>query len=88
MFIKHHLEACMAAVLHDTRGVLGTRVAVVTGRELVTWLQERGLVMSRQDGEAFGRHLVRGRVIRHVDNHVDFYDDKYVYTFTPEPGAH
>ena len=88
MFIKHHLEACMAAVLHDTRGVLGTRVAVVTGRELVTWLQERGLVMSRQDGEAFGRHLLRGRVIRHVDNHVDFYDDKYVYTFTPEPGPH
>ncbi len=33
-------------------------------------------------------HLVlfRGRVIRHVDDHIDFYDDKFVYTFLPENG--
>merc|ERR1712098_87535 len=29
------------------------------------------------------RGLLRGRVIRHVDNHLDFYDDKYLYTFQP-----
>ena len=37
-----------------------------------------------QEAEAFGRHLLRGRVIRHVDDHLDFYDGKYVYTFLPE----
>ena len=56
---------------------------VVSGQNLISWLLERGLVLSRQDGESFGRHLLRGRVIRHVDNHLDFYDDKYLYTFQP-----
>jgi hypothetical protein len=28
--------------------------------------------------------MFRGRVIRHVDDHIDFYDDKFVYTFLPE----
>lgn len=83
MFIKHHLEACMTQVLHDIQVNMRQQRGVVTGQELVDWLQERGLVMSRQDGEVFGRHLLRGRVIRHVDNHLDFYDDKFVYTFQP-----
>ena len=56
---------------------------MVAGRELVTWLVDRGLTHSRQDGEAFGRHLLRGRVIRHVEDHLDFYDDRFLYTFKP-----
>ena len=83
MFIKHHMESCMSQVLHDLTVNMRLHRAVVTGQELVTWLQERGLVLSRQDGEVFGRHLLRGRVLRHVDNHLDFYDDRYVYTFQP-----
>ena len=59
-------------VLHDIQVNMRQQRGVVTGQELVDWLQERGLVMSRQDGEVFGRHLLRGRVIRHVDNHLDF----------------
>ena len=77
MFIKHHLAACMSD--------LGGARAGTSGTALVSWLLERGLVLSRQDGQAFGRHLLRGRVIRHVDNHLDFYDDRYLYTF--QPGA-
>jgi len=85
MFIKHHLAVCMEQVLHDMTMNLRVRRGVVTGSALVTWLVERGLVLSRQDGEAFGRHLLRGRVIRHVDDHLDFYDDRYMYTFQPTP---
>ena len=83
MFIKHHLEACMTQALHDISLNMRRHRGVISGQELVDWLQERGLVMSRQDGEVFARHLLRGRVIRHVDNHLDFYDDKFVYTFQP-----
>eukprot|EP00092_Neocalanus_flemingeri_P013901 GFUD01014996.1.p1 GENE.GFUD01014996.1~~GFUD01014996.1.p1 ORF type:complete len:836 (-),score=188.93 GFUD01014996.1:75-2582(-) len=86
MFIKHHLAVCMDQVLHDITLNLRVCRGVVTGSELVAWLVERGLVLSRQDGEAFGRHLLRGRVVRHVDDHLDFYDDQYVYTFQPTPG--
>jgi len=85
MFIRHHLATCMEQVLGDH----GRWRGVVTGKELVTWLVDRGLTHSRQDGEAFGRHLLRGRVVRHVENHLDFYDDHFLYTFKPleEPTA-
>lgn len=53
------------------------------GFELVTWLVEFGLARTRQDAESLGRHLIRGRVIRHVDDHLDFYDGRFVYTFLP-----
>ena len=79
MFIRHHLAACMEQVLGDE----GRWRGVVQGRHLVTWLVDRGLTHSRQDGEAFGRHLLRGRVIRHVEDHLDFYDERFLYTFRP-----
>ena len=79
MFIRHHLATCMEQVLGDE----GRWRGVVQGRHLVTWLVDRGLTHSRQDGEAFGRHLLRGRVIRHVEDHLDFYDDRFLYTFRP-----
>ena len=79
MFIRHHLATCMEQVLGDE----GRWRGVVQGRHLVTWLVDRGLTHSRQDGESFGRHLLRGRVIRHVEDHLDFYDDRFLYTFKP-----
>jgi len=79
MFIKHHLAICMDQVQQDHTKEEWRRV--VTGTELVSWLVERGLVLSRQDGQIFGRHLLRGRVIKHVDDHLDFYDENYLYTF-------
>ena len=53
------------------------------GSQLVDWLLEVGLVRDRIGGQEYGRHLVKGRVIRHVDNHLDFYDDLFLYTFAP-----
>ena len=84
MFIKHHLAVCMDQVLHDITHNMRQHHGVMTGAALVSWLLERGLVLSRQDGQQFGRHLLRGRVIRHIDNHLDFYDGNYIYTFLPE----
>ena len=53
------------------------------GSELVDWLCEVDLAKGRQDAVAYARHLVKGRVIRHVDNYLDFYDDAFIYTFVP-----
>jgi len=83
-FIKHHLEICMEELLHDISVGLRRHQAAFWGDELTSWLIEYGLAHTRQEAEAFGRHLLRGRVIRHVDDHLDFYDGKYVYTFLPE----
>lgn len=74
----------MEELLHDISVGLRRHQAAFWGDELTSWLIEYGLAHTRQEAEAFGRHLLRGRVIRHVDDHLDFYDGKYVYTFLPE----
>jgi len=83
-FINHHLEVCMEKILHDVNIGLRRHTAVCFGSELVTWLVERGLAQTRQEAVSQGRHLLRGRVIRHVDDHLDFYDGRFLYTFLPE----
>jgi len=83
-FIKHHMEVCMEQLLHDINVGLRRHCAAFYGSELVTWLIEFGLAQTRQEAEKVGRHLLRGRVIRHVDDFIDFYDGKFVYTFLPE----
>jgi hypothetical protein len=83
-FIRHHLERCLEDLLHDINEGLRRHEAAFYGSELVSWLVEFGLARTRQDAESLGRHLLRGRVIRHVDDHLDFYDGRFVYTFLPE----
>ena len=82
-FLKHHIERCMETILKDVQCRLTTHHAVFRGAELVDWLLEVGLVKDRNEGVVYGKHLVRGRVIRHIDNYLDFYDDCFVYTFEP-----
>jgi len=87
-FIKHHIETCMEEILHDINQGIRRHIAAFFGCELVDWLVEYGLAQTRQDGVKLARHLLRGRVIRHVDDHIDFYDGKFVYTFHPENVRH
>ena len=82
-FLKHHIPSCMDAIVRDIRVGLKVHRAVFKGPELVTWLVDVGLVNDRNSGVTYARHLINGRVIRHVDNNVDFYDDKFIYTFEP-----
>ena len=82
MFSKHHLDVCKKQLLLDEytqRQNSGKKLVV--GSDLVTWLVERGLVLSRQDGEKFGKHLLKGRILMHVENKLDFYDGNYLYIF-------
>ena len=70
-------------IARDLRFNLKTYKASFSGSELVDWLIEADLASNRQDAISFARHLVKGRVLRHVNNYLDFYDDKFLYTFTP-----
>lgn len=83
-FLKHHLSHCVETLVRDVRFRLKTHKAVFRACELVDWLIEADLVSSRQDGVKYGRHLIKGRVIRHIDNYLDFYDDNFLYTFLPQ----
>ena len=72
----------MQTLVRDVRYRLTTYKAVFRGSELTDWLIEANLVANRQAGVAFGRDLIKGRVLRHVDNYLDFYDDNFLYTFS------
>lgn len=80
-FMKHHIANCMESVVRDVRVRLNVNRAVFKGSDLVDWLCEVGLARDRFDGVTYGRHLVKGRVIKHVDNYLDFHDDRFLYRF-------
>lgn len=80
-FLKHHISNCLSTLVRDVRHRLITYKAVFRGSDLIDWLIEADLVSNRQDGVNYGRHLIKGRVLRHVDSYLDFYDDNFLYTF-------
>ena len=84
-FLKHHIANCIEAIVRDIRVRLRVHKAVFKGCDLVDWLIEVGLANDRSCAVSYGRNLVKGRVIRHVDDGVDFYDDNFIYTFQPPP---
>ena len=81
-FLKHHISNCLETLVRDVRHRLVTYRAAFRGNELIDWLIEADLVSNRQDGVNYGRNLIKGRVLRHVDNYLDFYDDNFLYTFS------
>ena len=81
-FLRHHISNCLQTLVRDIRHRLITHNAVFRGSEFVDWLIEADLVSNRQDGVNYGRNLVRGRVVRHVDDYLDFYDDNFLYAFS------
>jgi len=58
-------------------------VKVFCGHELVDWLMLVGLARDRSEGVKYGRHLINGRVMRHVKDLHHFHDQPAFYTFLP-----
>lgn len=83
-FLVHHVAQCVESIVKDVECEDGTVWrAVFRGCELVDWLIEFGLARDRSDAVAFGRHLIKGRVIRHVIETMDFHDEAFLYTVSP-----
>lgn len=61
--------------------------SVFCGNELVDWLILVGLAHDRGEAIKYGRHLLLGRIIRHVDNEHHFFDLAYFYSFIPLENA-
>lgn len=45
------------------------------------WLVEVGLARDRIEAVNYARHLVDGKVLRHINDVYHFYDRKLLYTF-------
>lgn len=54
---------------------------VFSGHKLVDWLIEVGLARDRVEAVNYARHLIEGRVLRHINSVYHFYDRNLLYTF-------
>ncbi|CAG0905912.1 unnamed protein product, partial [Darwinula stevensoni] len=82
-FVKYHLEKCSKDIVRDRRFRQREYTSVFLGNELVDWLVIVGLAPDRSQAVKYGRMLVRGRVIRHIESLHHFHDQPYHYEFLP-----
>ncbi|XP_047993871.1 integral membrane protein GPR155 isoform X2 [Leguminivora glycinivorella] len=80
-FIMHHLDRCKEAIAKDTRWRMRTYRNVFRGSCLVRWLISCGLAKDEAEAVAYGRHLLDGRLIAHLNNKHHFTNSPLLYTF-------
>ncbi|XP_017059081.1 integral membrane protein GPR155 isoform X1 [Drosophila ficusphila] len=80
-FRNHHLENCKKDIAKDRRWRIRVYRRVFYGTEFVSWLIEVGLSKDRMEAVHYARHLVDGRVLRHINNVYHFEDKLLLYNF-------
>ncbi|XP_022227106.1 integral membrane protein GPR155 [Drosophila obscura] len=80
-FRNHHLENCKKDIAKDRRWRIRVYRKVFYGSEFVSWLIEVGLSKDRMEAVHYARHLVDGRVLRHINNVYHFEDKLLLYNF-------
>ncbi|XP_047503609.1 integral membrane protein GPR155 isoform X1 [Pieris napi] len=80
-FITHHLERCKEAIAKDTRWRMRTYHGVFRGSCLVRWLVSTGLAADEHAAIVYGRHLLDGRLISHINKAHHFTNSPLLYTF-------
>ncbi|XP_013140248.1 PREDICTED: integral membrane protein GPR155 [Papilio polytes] len=80
-FITHHLARCQDAITKDIRWRMRTHRGVFRGSCLVSWLVSSGLAADQFDAVTYGRHLLDGRLISHLNNTYHFTNSPLLYRF-------
>lgn len=80
-FTNYHLDACRKAIAEDKRWRIKIYKKVFYGNRFVDWLIEVGLAKDRVEAAQYARHLIDGRVLRHINNVYHFHDKNLLYTF-------
>ncbi|XP_055384232.1 integral membrane protein GPR155 [Condylostylus longicornis] len=80
-FRNHHLENCKKDIAKDKRWRIKIYRKVFYGTDFVDWLLEYGLGRDRIEATHYARHLLDGRVLRHINNVHHFHDQNLLYTF-------
>lgn len=80
-FTGHHLNKCKREIAEDKRWRLKVYRNVFSGSKFVDWLIELGLARDRVEAVNYARHLIEGRVLRHINGVYHFYDRNLLYTF-------
>ncbi|KAJ8917326.1 hypothetical protein NQ315_002348 [Exocentrus adspersus] len=80
-FVTHHLTNCRNAIATDKRWRIKVYKNVFTGHAFVDWLVEVGLARDRVEAVNYARHLIEGKVLKHINGVYHFYDRNLLYTF-------
>ncbi|XP_018330000.1 integral membrane protein GPR155 isoform X2 [Agrilus planipennis] len=79
-FRTHHLENCRKELAKDKRWRLKVYKNVFSGKDFVNWLIEYGLARDRIEATNYGKRLVDGNVLMHINQVYHFYDRNLLYT--------
>lgn len=80
-FTTYHLERCRKAIAKDKRWRIKVYKKVFYGSIFADYLIEVGLARDRTEAVKYGKRLIDGRVMRHINNCHHFADKKLLYTF-------
>ncbi|CAO1400265.1 unnamed protein product [Diamesa hyperborea] len=80
-FTNYHLDVCRKAIAKDKRWRIKVYKKVFYGSALVDYLIEVGLARDRIEAIKYGKRLIDGRILRHINNVYHFTDKKLLYTF-------
>lgn len=80
-FVTHHLQSCRNTIAQDKRWRIKIYKNVFTGQRFVDWLIEVGLARDRGEAVNYARHLIEGKVLKHINGVYHFYDRSLLYSF-------
>ncbi|XP_005107005.1 integral membrane protein GPR155 isoform X2 [Aplysia californica] len=80
-FTDYHKENCSRDIVKERKFRFRTFKGVFTGAALCDWLIRIGLADDRDSAIAYGRRLILGRVITHINSEQQFHDAPYFYKF-------
>lgn len=80
-FTSYHLESCRKTIAKDKRWRIKVYKKVFYGTTFADYLIEVGLARDRTEAIKYGKRLVDGRVMKHINNCHHFADKKLLYTF-------
>lgn len=80
-FTTYHLERCRKAIAKDKRWRIKVYKKVFYGSTFADYLVEVGLTRDRTEAIKYGKRLIDGRVMRHINNCHHFADKKLLFTF-------
>ncbi|RZC40348.1 integral membrane protein GPR155 [Asbolus verrucosus] len=80
-FVTHHLQSCRNSIAADKRWRIKVYRSVFTGHRFVDWLIDVGLARDRGEAVNYARHLIEGKVLKHINGVYHFYDRNLLYSF-------
>lgn len=80
-FITFHRQQCVENIVFQHNFSQSNFCYVFRGKDLVDWLIRTRISSNRTDAELYGKHLLTGRVIQHLNLCQHFHDNTFLYKF-------